>query len=136
MDKQPNTHWKLSEVCQHTVDYVQTKFENKIHTFCNSTGETKSSVLQNHRQKFTSPFSTVQVMHLEITHAIHQLLTFDECGLVNPVAFVVAMWGRAVNRQPLPIPHMHQHLPPLVRAVCATRADVYACVVYLHARQG
>ncbi len=78
----------------------------------------------------------MQVTNVEITHTIHQLLTFDECGLVNPVAFVVAVWGRAVNGQPLPIPHMHQHLPPLVQAVCAVKADLYARVVYLHARQG
>ncbi len=78
----------------------------------------------------------MQVTHLEIAHAIHQLLTFDECGLVNPVTFVVTMRGRAVNGQPLPIPHMHQHLLPLVRAICATKADIYAQVVYLHARQG
>ena len=78
----------------------------------------------------------MQVTNVEITHVIHQLLTFDECSLVNPVAFVVAMRARAVNGQPLPIPHVHQHLPPLVRAVCAARADIYAHVVYLHARQG
>ena len=75
-------------------------------------------------------------MHLEITHTIHQLLTFDECGLVNLVVFVVAVRGRAVNGQPLPIPHVHQHLPPLVRVVCAVQADIYAHMVYLHARQG
>ena len=78
----------------------------------------------------------MQVTHLEITHAIHQLLTFDECGLVNPVAFMVAVWGRAVNGQPLPIPLVHQHLPPLVRAVCTMRANIYTRVVYLHACQG
>ena len=78
----------------------------------------------------------MQVTQVEIHNTIYQLLMFDECGLVNPVAFVVAVWGRAVNGQPLPIPHVHQHLPPLVRAVCTTRADIYACVVYLHARQG
>ena len=77
----------------------------------------------------------MQVTQVEITHAIHQLLTFDECGLFNPVVFVVAVWGRAVNGQPLPILHVHQHLPPLVRAVCAAKADLYTCVVYLHARQ-
>ena len=78
----------------------------------------------------------MQVTHLEITHTLHQLLTFDECGLVNLVTFMVAVWGRAVNGQPLPIPHVHQHLPPLVQAVCAARANIYAHVVYLHACQG
>ncbi len=78
----------------------------------------------------------MQVTHLEITHAIHQLLNFDECGLVNPVAFVVTMWGRALHGQPLPIPHIHQHLLLLVRAICAMRADVYARMVYLHTHQG
>ena len=73
---------------------------------------------------------------VEIHNAIFQLLTFDECSLVNLVAFVVAVWGQALNSQPLPIPHVHQHLPPLVRAVCAARADIYAHVIYLHARQG
>ncbi len=77
----------------------------------------------------------MQVTNIEIHNAIFQLLTFDECGLVNPVVFVVAVRGRAVNGQPLPIPHVHQHLPPLVQAVCATWANVYARVVYLHARQ-
>ncbi len=86
--------------------------------------------------KFTLPFSNVQVTNVEIHNTIYQLLTFDECGLVNLVAFVVAVRGRAVNGQPLPIPHMHQHLLPLVRAVCAVRANVYARMVYLHARQG
>ncbi len=73
---------------------------------------------------------------VEIHNAIFQLLTFDECGLVNPVMFVVAVRGRALNGQPLPIPHVHQHLPLLVWAVCAARADIYTRVVYLHARQG
>ena len=78
----------------------------------------------------------MQVTHLEITHMIHQLLTFDECGLINLVAFVVAVWGRAVNGQPLPIPHVHQHLLPLAQAVCAARADVYTRMVYLDTHQG
>ena len=78
----------------------------------------------------------MQVTDVEIHNAIFQLLTFNKCGLVNPVAFVVAVWGRALNGQPLPIPHVHQHLPPLVQAVCAARADIYARVVYLHAHQG
>ena len=78
----------------------------------------------------------MQVTNVEIHNAIYQLLMFDECGLVNPVAFVVAVWGRAVNRQPLPILHMHQHLPPLVRAMCTAQANMYARMVYLHARQG
>ena len=78
----------------------------------------------------------MQVTHLEITHVIHQLLMFDECGLINPVAFVVAVWGRAVNRQPLPIPHVHQHLLLLVRAICAAWANIYAHVIYLHTHQG
>ncbi len=78
----------------------------------------------------------MQVTDVEIHNAIFQLLTFDECGLVNLVVFVVAVRGRVLNGQPLPIPHVHQHLPPLVRAVCAARADIYAHVVYLHARQG
>ena len=78
----------------------------------------------------------MQVTDVEIHNAIFQLLTFDECGLVNPVAFVVAVRGRALNGQPLPIPHVHQHLPPLVRAVCTARADIYTRVVYLHACQG
>ena len=73
---------------------------------------------------------------IEIHNVIFQLLTFDKCGLVNLVAFVVAVRGQALNGQPLPIPHVHQHLPLLVRAVCAARADIYAHVVYLHARQG
>ena len=112
--------------------------KTKCTLFATLLDKTKLLVLQNHLQTFTSPFSTMQVMHLEITHAIHQLLTFDECSLVNPAAFVVAVQGRAVNGQPLPIPHVHQHLPlpPLVRAMCAAQADVYAHVVYLHARQG
>ncbi len=80
--------------------------------------------------------SNVQVTNVEITNAIHQLLSFDQCGLVNPVAFVVAMWGRALNSQPLPIPHVFQQLPPLVRVVCTAKADLYARVVYLHTRQG
>ncbi len=29
MDEQSNTHWKLSEVCQHMVNYVQTKSKTK-----------------------------------------------------------------------------------------------------------
>ncbi len=70
----------------------------------------------------------MQVTHLEITHAIHQLLTFNACGLVDPIAFVVVVRGRAVNGQPLPIPHMYQHLLPLVRAVCVAKADLYTCV--------
>ena len=78
----------------------------------------------------------MQVTQVEITHAIHQLLLFDLCGLVNPVAFVVAVRGRALHGQPLPIPHIYQHLPPWVRAICATKADLLAHVVYLHARQG
>ena len=78
----------------------------------------------------------MQVTHVEITNAIHQLLLFDQCGLVNPVTFVVAVRGRAVNGQPLPMPHVYQHLPPLVRAVCSAKADLYAHVVYLHVRQG
>ena len=78
----------------------------------------------------------MQATQVKITHAIHQLLTFDACGLVDPVAFVVAVRGRAVNGQPLPIPHVYQHLPPLVRAVCAAKANLYASVVYLHAHQG
>ena len=95
-----------------------------------------SSVLQNHRQKFTSPFSIVQVTNVEIHHAVQQLLTFDQCGLVNPAAYVVAVQGRALNSQPLPITHVFQQLPPLVWAVCAAKANLYACVVYLHTRQG
>ena len=78
----------------------------------------------------------MQVTNVEITNAIHQLLTFNQCGLVNPVAFVVAVWGRALNGQPLPIPHIFQQLPLLVQAVCAAKADLYAHVVYLHAHQG
>ncbi len=78
----------------------------------------------------------MQVTHLEITHVIHQLLTFNSCGLVDPVTFVVAVQGRAVNGQPLLIPHIYQHLPLWVRAVCAAKADLYAHVVYLHACQG
>ena len=78
----------------------------------------------------------MQVTDVEIHNAIFQLLTFDECSLVNPVAFVVAVRGQALNGQPLPILHVHQDLPPLVQAVCAARADIYTHVVYLHARQG
>ena len=78
----------------------------------------------------------MQVTQVEVTHAIHQLLTFDLCGLVNPIAFMVAVRGRALNGQPLPIPHVYQQLPPLVQAICAEKADIYAHVVYLHARQG
>ena len=80
--------------------------------------------------------SNVQVTNVKITNTINQLLSFDQCHLVNPVAFVVAVQGRALNGQPLPIPHVFQQLPPLVRAVCATKADLYTRVVYLHAHQG
>ncbi len=93
-------------------------------------------VLQNHQQKFTSPSFIVQVTHVKITHAIHQLLDFDACGLVNPVAFVVTVWGRALHGQPLPIPHVHQLLLPWVRAVCSAKADLFAHVVYLDTCQG
>ena len=79
---------------------------------------------------------TVQVTNVEIHHAIHQLLNFDECGLVNPIAFVVTVRGRALHGQPLPIPHVSLQLPPVARALCAAKADVYARVVYLHVRQG
>ncbi len=41
LDEQSNTHWKLSEVCQHYTNYVQTEFEMQTGTFRNSTGETK-----------------------------------------------------------------------------------------------
>ena len=136
MDEQVNAHWKLLEVRQLNANFVQTKFENWKHPFHKSTGETKSSVLQNHRQKFTLPFSNVQVTNVEIHHTVQQLLTFDQCGLVNPAAYVVAVWGRALNGQPLPIPHIFQQLPPLVQAVCMAKADLYTCVVYLHAHQG
>ncbi len=37
-------------------------------------------------------------------HTIHQLLTFDVCGLVNPVGFVLAVRGRVLYNQPMPIP--------------------------------
>ncbi len=136
MDEQVNAIWKLLEVCQLNANYVQTKFWNWKHTFCKAIGETKLSVLQNHWQKFTSSFSNVQVTDVEIHNAIFQLLMFDECSLVNPVAFVVVVRGRALNGQPLPILHVHQHLPLLVQAICAVRADIYARMVYLHARQG
>ncbi len=135
-DEQSNTHWKLSEVCQHDTNYLQTKFEMQTGTFHNSTGETKYTVLQNHRQKFTLPFSTVQVTQVEVTHTIHQLLMFDVCGLVNPVSYVLAVRGRVLHGQPMPIPHVYQQLLANVRAVCAARADVFGRVVYLHARQG
>ncbi len=79
---------------------------------------------------------TVQVTNIEIHHAIHQLLNFDECGLVNPVTFVVTVRGRALHRQLLPIPHVSLQLPPVAWALCAAKADIYARVVYLHARQG
>ena len=80
--------------------------------------------------------SNVQVTNVEIHHAVQQLLTFDQCGLVNPVAYVVAVRGRALNGQPLPILHIFQQLPPLVRAVCMAKANLYAHVVYLHTCQG
>ncbi len=80
--------------------------------------------------------SIVQVTQVEITHTIHQLLMFDMCGLINPVTFVVAVRGRALHGQPMPIPHIFQQLPPQVRAVCTTWANVFGQVVYLHARQG
>ncbi len=32
-DEQLNTHWKLSEVCQHTVNYVQTNLKTKLTLF-------------------------------------------------------------------------------------------------------
>ena len=92
--------------------------------------------MQNHQQKFTSPSFIVQVTHIEIMNAIHQLLNFEECGLVNLIAFVITVRGRVLHGQPLPIPVVHQHLPLLARAVCAAKADIYAQVIYLHARQG
>ncbi len=78
----------------------------------------------------------MQVTNIEIHNAIYQLLSFEECGLVNPIAFVVAVRGRALIGQPLPIPHITLALPPVARALCAAKADVYARVVYLHVRQG
>ncbi len=117
MDDQLITHWKTTKVCTQNINYVQTKFEMQTGTFCNSTRETKLTVWQNHWQKFTSPFFVVQVTHIEITHAIHQLLTFNVCSLVDPVAYVVAVWVRAVHGDPLPI----QHLCPHGVSACATR---------------
>ncbi len=78
----------------------------------------------------------MQVTNVKITNAIHQLLTFNQCGLVNLVTFVVAVRGRVLNGQPLPIPHVFQQLPPLVWVVCTAKADLYARMVYLHAHQG
>ncbi len=78
----------------------------------------------------------MQVTHVQITHAIHQLLTFDVCRLVDPVAYMVAVWVRALHSDPLPIPHIYQHLPPNVQAVCFIRMDIWARVVHLHAQQG
>ncbi len=78
----------------------------------------------------------VQVTQVKITHAIHQLLDFDACGLVNLVVFVITVRGRALHGQPLPIPDMYQHLLPWVQAVCTAKVDLLTCVVYLHARQG
>ncbi len=78
----------------------------------------------------------MQVTNVEITNTIHQLLTFETCGLVNPVAFVVAVRGRALHGQPLPIPHVHQLLLLQLRAICAAWADLFGCVVYLHTWQG
>ncbi len=65
--------------------------------------------------------SVAQVTHVEIMHAIRQLLSFNICGLVDPVAFVVAVWARAVHADPLPIAHVYQHLPQWVRAICNAR---------------
>ncbi len=81
-------------------------------------------------------FFRVQVTHLEIMHTIHQLLNFNTCGLVNPMAFVITVRGRALHGQPLPILHVHQLLPPQLRAVCEARADLFAHIVCLHACQG
>ncbi len=78
----------------------------------------------------------MQVTQVEITHAIHQLLSFDMCGLVNPVGFMLAVQGRALHGQPMPIPRVYQQLPANVRAVCAAQADVFGQVIYLHACQG
>ncbi len=50
--------------------------------------------------------------------------------------YVVVVWARALHGDPMPIPHVYQHLPPHVRAVCFIQADIYAQVVCLHARQG
>ncbi len=49
---------------------------------------------------------------------------------------MVAVRARVVHRDPLPIPHVYQQLPPFVRAVCTAKADLFAHVVCLHARQG
>ncbi len=38
LDEQSNAHWKPSEVCLHTINFVQTKLEIWKHTFCKSTG--------------------------------------------------------------------------------------------------
>ncbi len=81
-------------------------------------------------------FRPAQVTNVEIHNAVYQLLTFEECGLINPVAFVVTVRGRALHGQPLPIPHISLQLPPVARALCAAKADIYARVVYLHACQG
>ncbi len=78
----------------------------------------------------------MQVTQVEITHAIHQLLMFDMCGLVNPMGYVLVVRGRALHGQPMPIPHVYQQLPVNIRAVCAARADVFGWMVYLHCRQG
>ncbi len=78
----------------------------------------------------------MHVTQVEITHAIHQLLTFDMCGLINPVGYVLAVWGRALHGQPMPIPHVYQQLPANIRPICAARANVFSRVVYLHTRQG
>ncbi len=67
---------------------------------------------------------------------IHQLLTFEVCRLVDPVAYMVAVWVRALHSDPVPIPHVYQHLPPHIWAACFMQADIFTCVVYLPARQG
>ncbi len=75
----------------------------------------------------------MQVTQVEITHTIHQLLTLDMCGLVNPVGYMLVVQGRALHGQPMPIPHIYQQLPANVRAVCTARANVFGRVVFLHA---
>ncbi len=78
----------------------------------------------------------MQVTNVEITNTIVQLLNPNECALVNPVAYIISVRNWALQGQPLPVPMVQVHLPPLAWAVCEAKADIYARVVYLYARQG